>query len=142
MSSTPESAREIGRAETAFRDAFERLKKNRPRILPKASRVTQNNVAREAGLVPSALRKSRFPDLIAEIKAFGSDDKGQSSAASKRRGNKKLRERIEAVERQRDEALSALLNAEATIVELFVENDRLQALMPAGNVAPIGPRKS
>ena len=53
-----------------YRDAFERLKLNRPHLLPKGTPVTQNNVAKEAGSDPSALKKSRFPSLIAEIKAY------------------------------------------------------------------------
>ena len=39
-----------------YRDAFERLKLNRPQLLPKGTPVTQNNVAKEAGSDPSALR--------------------------------------------------------------------------------------
>lgn len=39
-------------------------------LIPKGTPVTQNNVGKEAGSDPSALTKSRFPSLIAEIKTY------------------------------------------------------------------------
>lgn len=57
-------------AESNFRDAFERLKADSPIVLPVNSEVSQNNVAKEAGRVPSALRKSRFKSLVAEIQEY------------------------------------------------------------------------
>ena len=53
-----------------YNAAFERLKHNRPERLPKGALVSQNNVAKEAGSDPSALKKSRFPLLIAEIQKY------------------------------------------------------------------------
>jgi len=53
-----------------YRAAFERLKSNKPERLPKGSSVSQNNVAKEAGSDPSALKKSRFPLLVAEIQKY------------------------------------------------------------------------
>lgn len=57
-------------AESNFREAFERLKADSPIVLPVNSEVSQNNVAKEAGRVPSALRKSRFKSLVAEIQVY------------------------------------------------------------------------
>jgi hypothetical protein len=57
-------------AEANFREAFERLKIGAQEVLPAGSMVSQNNVAREAGCDPSALRKSRFPSRIAEIQIY------------------------------------------------------------------------
>ena len=53
-----------------YRAAFERLKSNKPERLPKGTPVSQNNVAKEAGSDPSALKKARFPLLIAEIQKY------------------------------------------------------------------------
>lgn len=61
-----------------YRAAFERLKNNKPERLPKGTLVSQNNVAKEAGSDPSALKKTRFPLLIAEIQMYvESYSKGQ-----------------------------------------------------------------
>nr|WP_302685079.1 hypothetical protein [Pseudomonas syringae]UVN17909.1 hypothetical protein pPsy0479a_00077 [Pseudomonas syringae] len=57
-------------AEGSFRSAFERLKTDNPSILAKGTPVSQNNVAREAGLDPSALKKARFPELVSEIQQW------------------------------------------------------------------------
>ena len=57
-------------AEQRFRQAFERLKANKPKVLEVGTPVSQNNVAKEAGCDPSALRKSRFPALVREIQAY------------------------------------------------------------------------
>jgi hypothetical protein len=57
-------------AEVRFRDAFERLKSNRTQILPSGTVVTPNNVAKEAGRDPTALRKTRYPALVREIQTW------------------------------------------------------------------------
>mgnify|MGYP003629439734 FL=1 len=57
-------------AEQEFRDAFDRLKKGKTIRLPLGAAVTQNNVAREAGRDPSALKKDRYPLLILEVQAY------------------------------------------------------------------------
>ena len=58
-------------AEACFRAAFERLKSNQPVRLNRGAKLTQNNVAREAGRDPSALKKDRYPMLIIEIQSWG-----------------------------------------------------------------------
>ncbi len=52
-----------------YRAAFERLKSNKPERLPKGTPVSQNNVAKEAGSDPSALKKL-VSLLIAEIQKY------------------------------------------------------------------------
>lgn len=75
MKSSPDKS-----AEQRFRDAFDRLKKGNPKVLPYGTPVTQNNVAKEAGLTQGALRKSRFPLLIAEIQQYvGTHDQKRPS---------------------------------------------------------------
>lgn len=132
-----------GRAETAFREAFERLKTGRTHIVEKGSRPTQNNVAREAGVDPSALKKSRFPGLIEEIQrwsaTFGNDETPSQSQvnARQRRRNRELKERLDAMKLQRDQALNMLVDADARILELTIENERLKALAPKSNITTL-----
>jgi hypothetical protein len=149
MSSIPFDQGPVGRAERQFREAFERLKQRKPQHLPKGTKVTQNNVAKEAGAVPSALRRKRFPLLVDEIQAWiaehGEDSSQQSprqKSLAQRSRNRGLRERIEELEAQRDDALGKLVSAEARIVELTVENERLRALSPPTNIAPLRPAQS
>lgn len=145
MSSTTAEKNRNGRAEKNFRDAFERLKRNEPQVLARGAKVSQNNVAKEAGTVPSALRASRLPELVAEIRAWVEAHKGEAplqssrqKMAAQRNRNRELRERIKELEAQRDDALNKLVLAEARILELFVENERLQVTNPA-NVVPVRP---
>lgn len=51
-------------------NALERIKKNKPRVVKKNSKITKASVAREAGKDPSAIKASRpeFSTLIDEIK--------------------------------------------------------------------------
>ena len=134
------SASGFSRAETAFREAFERLKIGKTNILPKGSRVTQNNVAREAGLDPSALKKARFPTLIEDIKSWilhhGSQQSRPPSKSiyTQRNHNRTLREQVESLKKQRDNALARLVDADSRILALTMENKRLQSSMPKSNI--------
>ena len=137
MSSTSHE-KPMSRAEGAFRQAFERLKVNQPLIIPKGSAVTQNNVAREAGVDPSALKKSRFPALVESIQNWVSDNNQRMQSGQSQRGkNRGLRERLASMKEQRDRALNILANADALILELLRENERLQAGRPPSNVSPL-----
>lgn len=140
MSSPRDTSGTIGRAEQAFREAFGRLKVGKPTHVPKGTPVSQNNVAKEAGCDPSALRKSRYPSLIAEIQRWVEEDgaKGRPSPRqalmAQRSRNRTLREKMEAMKAQRDKALALLVEADATILDLAMENARLQSLLPGSNV--------
>lgn len=143
MSSNPVSTPPVGRAEGAFRDAFERLKGGKPTQLPRGTTVSQNNVAKEAGCVPSALRKSRFPSLVSEIQRWV-DEHASNAPPSRRqvvlaqRGrNRALKETIEGLRAERDRALSLLVEADGKILELLLENAALQARFSQSNVTPI-----
>lgn len=131
-----------------YRDAFERLKLNRPHLLPKGTPVTQNNVAKEAGSDPSALKKSRFPSLIAEIKTYVEQHaKERPPSLNKvnllaRQKNRALRDRIEQVARQRDQLASLLSEADAKIVELYDRIGELERQLPASNIISLDPRGS
>lgn len=45
-------------AEEIFKQAFDRLKKNVPINVPNGTKVSQNNIAKEAGKHPTALKKA------------------------------------------------------------------------------------
>lgn len=131
-------------AEAAFREAFDRLKRGEPTLMPNGTHVSQNNVAREAGCDPSALKKSRYPSLIAEIQRWVAQhaaDKPESprqKMLAHRRRNRSLREKIETLKAQRDHAVALLVEADAKILDLAMENARLVALQPLSRITPIG----
>lgn len=119
-------------AEQRFRSAFERLKADTPQVLPRGTPVSQNNVAKEAGTDPTALRKARYPALIREIQAWVeicSQDKAVRTRRQERRQRAKsdLVARVKELEDQRDRALSQLTSAERMVLELLQENARLRA---------------
>ncbi|KZY78285.1 hypothetical protein A3740_01035 [Oleiphilus sp. HI0068] len=58
------------KAEVLFREAFQRLKENKPINVPGNSKISQNNVAKEAGKHPTALKADRYPLLIMEIQSY------------------------------------------------------------------------
>jgi len=141
MSSQTVEARKISKAELKFRDAFERLKAGKPDILPKGTPLSQNNVAKEAGVDPSALRRARFPELVADIQAWIEAHKDEATTKSPRQmmlaqrsRNRDLKEKVEALEEQRDKALGQLLDVQARILDLTLENQRLRAQLPESNV--------
>lgn len=126
------SSNQMSKAELQFYEAFIRLKNNKPNILPKGTKVSQNNVAKEAGVDPSALRKSRYPNLISEIQEW-MDQNPQNANVSKKK-NEKLRSidkistlnnRIDVLTQERDDAVSKLLEAQLTILELSQRLEKL-----------------
>jgi len=143
VTSRPEDRSGVKKAEMAFREAFERLKKNRPETLSKNSVVSQNNVAKEAGCDPSALRKSRYPGLVAEIQRWLETNRPEAPLSSRqivisqRKRNRSLKVRIEDIRAQRDSLASLLVEADAKILELTLENARLRSEVPSYNVTRI-----
>lgn len=145
MSSIEHKNTTMSRAEAKFRAAFERLKRGKTEIVPVGWKVSQNAVAKEAGVLPSALRPSRFPDLCREIAEWieeHKDDPAQKSGRQKilaeRKARRADRERVQELKIQRDLALSKLVSAEMHILELTMEVRRLRALTP-DPVAPLRP---
>lgn len=130
--------RKLSKAETKFREAFGRLKINKPELLPKGTSLSQNNIAKEAGVDPSALRRSRYPELVQEIQTWlenNKDIQGQSRSPrqlilAQRSNNRDLRKRIESLTAQRDNALSRVLEAEYLILQLSLENKSLKNRLP------------
>ena len=131
-------------AEQRFRDAFERLKLGVPLVLPKGTPVSQNNVAKEAGCDPSALRKARFPLLVLSIQEWVEFHKSDQQPSErqrllKQRGkNRNMRETIADLKRQRDMAAGMLADADLRIVELTEKladvQARLDYLQPTARV--------
>lgn len=142
MSSKIIDSYKLSKAEIKFRDAFERLKINKPELLPKDTPLSQNNVAKEAGVNPSALRRSRYPELVQEIKTWVEDNKEFKTERSQRQvmlgqrsHNRDMRKRIEALTAQRDNALSRVLEAEYRIIQLSLENESLKIRLPSVNIS-------
>lgn len=135
------SALEELTAEQLFRQAFERLKANKPRILKSGTPVSQNNVAKEAGCDPSALRKSRYPSLIREIQAYveihdherPSKRKEQLKQRAARAG---LKERLSIVAAQRDVAQSQLASAHRRVIELASDLQAIREQLDAARPPP------
>lgn len=125
------SRTDLTTAEQRFRQAFERLKENRPKILPRDTPVSQNNVAKEAGCDSTALRKSRFPTLVREIQAYveihkdARPSKRQKTLIA-RENRRLLKDELSVLARERDIAQSQLLSAQKTILELTHERALLQ----------------
>lgn len=93
-------------------------------MLPKGTPVSQNNVAKEAGCDPSALRKTRFPLLVLAIQEWVESRKvaqpnsERQRLLQKRGKNRDLRETITDLKKQRDAAVGLLADADLRIVEL------------------------
>ncbi len=108
-------------AEANFREAFERLKIGAQKILSADAQVSQNNIAKEAGCDPSALRKSRFPSLVAEIQNYLAAHGGERPESERqkllkqRQHSRKARETIVDLKKQRDSAAGLLVDANAQI---------------------------
>ncbi len=132
----------MSRAEREFRAAFQRLKANKPKRLPKGTPVTQNNVAREAGKDPSALKKSRYPELVSKIQQFVESSgrrktpSAQSALKSARNRSRKLAGDIESVTAQRDLALSHVLSLQLEVLDLWQQLQTYKAAATR-NVLPI-----
>jgi len=139
-------------AEDQFREAFARLKSGLPRTLSAGALVSQNNVAKEAGCDPSALRKSRYPELINEIQAFVDSHKDERPPSNrqevlkKRRNNRSIRQAKISSDLQRDQLASQLLCANALIVELTRKladaNAELETLVPSAQRLSLPSRRS
>lgn len=141
MSSKAVKPKKISKAELKFRDAFERLKLGKPDIVPKGTQLSQNNVAKEAGVDPSALRRTRFPELVSEIQDWIEAHKADQNQKSPRQmmlgqrsRNRDIKEKNKDLDVQRDKALGQLLDAQSRIVELTLENQRLRAQLPESNI--------
>ena len=132
-------------AEERFRAAFDRLKRNKPDLLPAGTPVTQNNVAREAGCDPSALRKTRFPELVREIQRFNTESTSAQSrqanaTAPRRKDGDDAQDHLAEIIKQRDTAQSQLVGAHRRIMQLMAEIKDLESKRQEGDRAHPLPR--
>lgn len=122
----------IESAEKRYRAAFERLKAGKTLVLTPGSGVSQNNVAKEAGRDPSALRKGRHPALIREIQAFVELTAQEAVHARQTRQRQKraresLKDQLRIARSQRDYAQSKLLSAQQVLLEVLELNAALRS---------------
>lgn len=117
----------MSKAGAEFSQAFERLKSGAPVNVPEGTPVSQNNVAREAGRDPSALKKSRHPQLIQDIQNFlANKSLGRETSTAVEHDNlpissmqyQKALTQIEDLRSERDILLSKLLVAHERIIIL------------------------
>lgn len=111
-----------------FNEAFERLKNNTPVRLPPGTPVTQNNVAREAGRDPSALRSERYPELLQTIQAFifSRNEQVKESKKTPKNRARKLEQRLADCRKQRDRLSSICQSQQSFIEELMDKIARLE----------------
>lgn len=134
-------ANKSANAESKYREAFERLKYNKPKILKKGSAISLKNVSIEAGSCASALKPQRYPRLALEIKQWmlTSLSKGRNDPSTTKTKNEKRshEESVKALAKERDLLASLLVEADARILELTQEVNRLRANPPKLNIVPI-----
>lgn len=136
-------------AEANFREAFERLKAGVPKVLPAGTLVSQNNVAKEAGCDPSALRKARFPCLVEEIQAYLATTSLKRPSSERQRllkarqVSRSKSEIIANLKAQRDYAVSRQVEADELIGTLTRHvrdlKARLEELQPSASIMPMAP---
>jgi len=134
-------------AEQRFREAFERLKLGVSKVLPKGTHASQNNIAKEAGCDPSALRKTRFPLLVTEIQEWIEANKGESPPSKRQQLKKqrikrrKAQETIDDLKKERDISAGLLGDANLRIIDLTEKVALLQATLdevrPTASVSPL-----
>lgn len=113
MSSTTKNT-----AEKRFRDAFDRLKSSKTTSLPLGSPVTQNNVAREAGRDPSALKKDRYPFMVLEIQAYITSKSEQNKGGKRTTDNRARTDKKKLVDyRNQIDRLSSIVAAQDSTIE-------------------------
>jgi len=121
-------------AESKFRAAFNRLKEGKPQVVPNGTPISQNNVAKEAGADPSALRKSRYPALIREIQAYveitnATELKKKERRIRQRQAKEDTADQIIRLTQERDIAQSELLSIQHRILEVLKENAMLRTII-------------
>jgi len=118
--------------------------------VPKGTSISQNMVAKEAGRDPPSFKKSRYPELVAEIKAHiasrnttvRSNEATVMVPAGRNRRRRSWEEKFSDMKKQRDVALSMLVEADALIIELGQELEAIRAVQASKptNVTPISSR--
>ena len=130
----------MSKAEILFREAFERLKANAPINVSQKTKISQNNVAKDSGKHPTALKKERYPSLVLEIQDHLKQQGIDSDIIEKKkllRKQRTLKERLDDSKNQRDK-LSSICEAQAQMIEdLHDELNRIKSglceILPINN---------
>jgi len=114
--------------EAKYRAAFERLKTDKPTLLKKGSKLSQANVAKEAGDHPTALKKDRYPTLIMEIQDEITRRKVKKEGKTDDSRQKRIydKQRLQDCKAQRDKMFSIIASQETLIEELMNKIDQLE----------------
>ena len=119
----------MSKAEDIFREAFERLKLNRPINLRRGARVTQSNIAKEAGKHSTALKKDRFPVLVLEIQDYMRQQETDHDVDNKKKELRKqrmIKEKYSDSKIERDKLISIIEAQKKLIDDLKDENNDLR----------------
>lgn len=109
-----------------MRAAFERLKSDEPKKLPKGTRVSLSNVAKEAGMLPVSLRRDRYPELHREIAAYAEINSTSAKKGKTRKARESDSKRIKRLTAENEKLLN-IVNALTTLnEELEQENEELK----------------
>lgn len=113
--------------------ALERLKKGRPKLVPKGTKITNDAVALEAGRGKGSIKKSRlaFADLIVAI-----DQAAQAQASPAREAQAQLTKAKARAEDIRAK-LEAALARELCLLRELAEVKKKLAQLTGANVLPI-----
>lgn len=96
--------------EAECKAAFERLKVDTPKLLPKGSPVSLTNVAKEAGKKPTSLRGDRYPALCKEITAYIELNKLTPSRKKNRKSRESDKRRIKRLKLENEKLTNILLS--------------------------------
>ncbi len=108
--------------EADLRAGFERMKSGDVLRVPKGTPVSQNNIARETGMEPSAFKKSRYPLLVDEVQQYiaqlglGVTDRPTKPKPLPSRPC--ADEQVQSANAERDFVMSKLMLAQVKIIEL------------------------
>jgi hypothetical protein len=113
--------------------ALDRLKKGRPTVVPKGTKITNDAVALEAGRGKGSIKKSRliFADLIKAI-----DDAAAVQAEPKNEEKMRLQKVKSSADRYRRD-LEAALSREVSLLKELYEAKKLIAKLTGEKVIPI-----
>lgn len=115
-----------GPAAKMYLEAFRRLATDTPLNLGKGTVVSQNNVAKEAGKDPSALKLNRYPGVIRKIQTYleltnVDEVKNRARKAKIQKGKLDLKSQVSTLTTQLSASQSKLLSVERRLIEALQE---------------------
>jgi|CEGF01.1.fsa_nt_gi predicted RNase H-like nuclease (RuvC/YqgF family) len=115
-----------------FKEAYERLKKNKPIICEKNTPINLANIAKEAGKTRSSLRKGRgFDEFIEKVQSeINSSDQGAKRTSNRK--EKRIESLQETVERLKQE--NSLLKSQN--LSLLMSNYAMERQLKKRDIKP------